>query len=181
MIICAYAGVGKSYLAHNFPNVIDLESTPFEKDWDRYFKCAKHYSDQEFLVLLSCHKEIRQRVLSLPFDERITIFPCIRDKELFRKRYEQRGNTQEFIDIQMANWDEWTSDKNCLLGEHLEYMESGEFLYDTLLRLSKLSPNRFCTYDGCLVSDCSLMKERCINPLVKYTKLFNIDKKLELI
>ena len=176
MIICAYAGVGKSYLAHNFPNVIDLESTPFDKDWNRYFKCAKHYSDQGFLVLLSCHKEIRERVLTMPYNERITVFPCIGDKELFRKRYEQRGNTQEFIDIQMTNWDEWTSENNGLLGEHLEYMKSGETLYDTIIRLSKLSPNRFCTYDGCPVSDCSLMKGRCINPLVKYTKLFNVKK-----
>ena len=38
MIICGYAGIGKSYLAHNYPNIIDLESTPFEKDWDRYKK-----------------------------------------------------------------------------------------------------------------------------------------------
>ena len=38
MIICGYAGIRKSYLAHNYPNIIDLESTPFEKDWDRYKK-----------------------------------------------------------------------------------------------------------------------------------------------
>ena len=45
MIICGYAGIGKSHLAKNFPGVIDLESTPFEKDWDRYLKCAMHYID----------------------------------------------------------------------------------------------------------------------------------------
>jgi hypothetical protein len=170
MIICGYAGIGKSYLAHNFPNIIDLESTPFEKDWDRYFKCAKHYSDQGFLVLLSCHKEIREHVLSMPYGERITIFPCIEDKELFRKRYEQRGNSEEFIKLQMDNWEKWTSENNRLLTEHLEYMESGETLYDTIIRLSKLSPNRFCTYDGCPVPDCSLMKDRCLNPLEKHVK-----------
>lgn len=169
MIICGYAGIGKSYLAHNFPNIIDLESTPFEKDWDRYFKCAKHYSKQGFLVLLSCHKEIRERVVEeLPYGERITIFPCINDKELFRKRYEQRGNTEEFIKLQMNNWEKWTSENNKLFTEHLEYMESGETLYDTIIRLAKLKPYRFCTYDGCPASDCSLMQ--CLNPLEKYTK-----------
>ncbi len=141
MIICGYAGIGKSYLAHNYPNIIDLESTPFEKDWDRYFKCAKHYSDQGFLVLVSCHKEIRERVLSLPFEERLTIFPCAGDKELFRRRYEERGNTKEFIDTQMKNWYHWVSKENRLLGEHLEYMKSSETLYDTIIRLSELSPN----------------------------------------
>ena len=170
MIICGYAGIGKSYLAHNFPNVIDLESTPFEKDWDRYFKCAKYYSNQGFLVLLSCHEEIRERVLAMPYAERITIFPCINDKELFRKRYEQRGNCEEFIKLQMDNWEKWTSENNRLLTEHLEYMESGETLYDTIIRLSKLSPNRFCTYDGCPVPDCSLMKDRCFNPLEQLAK-----------
>lgn len=170
MIICGYAGIGKSYLAHNYPNIIDLESTPFEKDWDRYFKCAKHYSDQGFLVLVSCHKEIRERVLSMPYGERITVFPCIKDKELYKKRYKERGNTEDFIYIQMINWDEWTSEKNRLFGEHLEYMESRETLYDTIIRLSRLSPDRFCTYDQCPVLDCSLMKDTCLNPLEKYAK-----------
>lgn len=172
MIICGYAGIGKSYLAHNYPNIIDLESTPFEKDFDRYYKCAKHYSNQGFLVLLSCHKEIRERVLSIPYGERITIFSCIDDKELFRKRYEQRGNNEEFIKLQMDNWEKWTSKNNRLVGEHLEYMESRETLYDTIIRLSKLSPNRFCNYYGCLVYDCSLMKDKCFNPLEKYVKIF---------
>ena len=170
MIICGYAGIGKSYLAHNFPNIIDLESTPFEKDWYRYFKCAKHYSDQGFLVLLSCHKEIRERVLEMHYGDRVTIFPCISDKELFRKRYEQRGNSEGFIKLQMDNWEEWTSEKNRLLKEHLEYMESGETLYDSIIRLSKLTPGRFCDYDEFLVSDCSEMKHICFNPLEKYAK-----------
>lgn len=177
MIICGYAGVGKSYLAHNFPNVIDLESTPFEKDWDRYFKCAKHYSDQWFLVLLSCHKEIRERVLKVPYGERITIFPCRDDKELFRVRYAQRGNSEGFIKLQMDNWEEWTSEKSRLIGENLEYMRSGETLCDTIIRLSKLSPNAFCTHDGCTVSDCSLMKDRCFNPLEKYAKTISHGNK----
>ena len=103
----------------------------------------------------------------MPYEERITIFPCINDKELFRKRYEQRGNSEEFIKLQMDNWEKWTSENNRLLTEHLEYMESGETLYDTIIRLSKLSPNRFCTYDGCPVPDCSLKKEY-INPLTIY-------------
>ena len=51
-------------------------------------------------------------------------------------------------------------------------MENKETLYDTIIRLSKLSPNRFCTYDGCPVYDCSLMKDRCFNPLEKYVKIF---------
>lgn len=74
MIICGYAGIGKSYLAKHFPGIIDLESTPFEKDWDRYLKCAMHYSSQGFIVLVSCHKEIRQLIVdNVPYFERVTI------------------------------------------------------------------------------------------------------------
>ena len=82
-------------------------------------------------------------MLSMPYTERITIFPCINDKELFRKRYEQRGSSEEFIKLQMNNWEKWTSENNRLLGEHLEYMESGETLYETIIRLSKLNLNVF--------------------------------------
>lgn len=35
MIICGYAGVGKSTLAKEVDGIMDLESTPFEKDWER--------------------------------------------------------------------------------------------------------------------------------------------------
>lgn len=73
----------------------------------------------------------------------------------------------------MDNWESWTSEKNKFLKEHLEYMKSGETLYDTIIRLSKLSPGMFCDYDECPVSDCSEMKENpCFNPLEKYVKVF---------
>lgn len=167
MIICGYAGIGKSFLAKHYPMVMDLESTPFEKDWDRYFKCAMHYSDQGYIVLLSCHEAIREKVRwGITFQDRLTIFPCVEDKEIFRSRFIDRGNTPEFVENQMKNWEKWTSPANRLLGEHLEYMESGEYLLDTLKRLSKLEAHRFCNYDACPLSDCSKMG--CVNPLSKF-------------
>jgi len=128
MIICGYAGIGKSYLAEHFPNVMDLESTPFEKDWERYAKCAIHYSNQGRLVLTSCHKELREL---LKENGAITVVPNIFDKEWYREKYIQRGNTDEFIKIQMNNWEKWLNDK--LPGEHLEILGRHENLYDWLL------------------------------------------------
>lgn len=168
MIICGYPGIGKTYLAKNFSNVMDLESTPFNNDFDCYFRCAKHYSDQGFLVLVSCHKEIREKVLKLRFDERLTIFPCPQDKDLYKRRYKERGNTQEFIGAQMENWDKWVSKESHLLGEHVEYLESGETLYKAIHRLAKDSPNRYCTFDACpMPYACFKM---CKNPLKKYVE-----------
>lgn len=178
MIICGYAGIGKSYLAHNFPNVMDLESTPFEKDWDRYLKCAKHYHEQGFLVLVSCHSEIRKRICDcdnkIAYDNRITIVPNIEDKEYYRLKYTYRGNNKKFIDIQMNNWEQWLNEKNNrILTEHWESLLPKENLNDAIIRLSKLPPYRFCNYDGCPVNDCSKMKG-CVNPLKKYVDLWRI-------
>ena len=54
MIICGFPGVGKSTLAR-FSNWVDLESTPFEKDWVRYAKVAKHMNDNGYNVMVSTH------------------------------------------------------------------------------------------------------------------------------
>ena len=151
MIICGYAGIGKSWLGHHCPNVIDLESTPFEKDWDRYAKCAIHYHKQGYLVLLSCHKEIREKICELvPFGQRLTIVPDVSDKEEYRKRYTNRGNSKEIIQLLMDNWDAWHDEHHDhILREHKNIMLPGETLYDTIIRLSKEPPSHFCNYDGC--------------------------------
>jgi len=54
MIICGFPGIRKSTLA-KFSNWVDLESTPFEKDWVRYAKVAKHMSDNGYNVMVSTH------------------------------------------------------------------------------------------------------------------------------
>lgn len=61
-IICGFAGIGKSTLARNRAGVVDLESTPFEKDWKRYVKVASHMAKNGYTVLLSCHKELREEL-----------------------------------------------------------------------------------------------------------------------
>lgn len=178
MIICGYAGIGKTFLGKNYPMVMDLESTPFEKDWDRYAKCAVHYHKQGYLVLVSCHKEIRERILDCQngvfYGERLTIVPNIADKNWYRQRYVDRGNTLEFINIQMENWEKWLNEKdNRFLTEQWEVMGQGENLYDCIIRLSKEQPYRFCNYDQCPVGNCSEMEGRCVNPLMKYVELWN--------
>ena len=57
MIICGFPGTGKSMMA-KFSQWIDLESTPFERDWERYAKVAKHMSDNGYTVMVSTHEEL---------------------------------------------------------------------------------------------------------------------------
>lgn len=138
MIICGYAGVGKSTLAKEVAGIMDLESTPFEKDWERYAKCAIHYHKNGYIVLVSCHKEIRECILSMLAGDNTnvcTIVPNVADKELYRERYTRRGNTPEFIKVQMDNWAKWLDKSNAIEGERWIEMQEGEVLKDTLLRI----------------------------------------------
>jgi hypothetical protein len=183
MIICGYAGIGKSWLAHNIKNVMDLESTPFEKDWVRYAKCAAHYSANGFIVLVSCHQELRDALrdiclrnsLSSRFEfgtEKLynftTILPDAADKEIYRKIYESRGNTQQFIDVQMNHWEEWIN-PNSIGFEFVRHLApGGERLYDYMKRMNadRKGMCSFCGYDSCLSQD--PIKTKCGKP-------FNID------
>ena len=106
MIICGFAGTGKSTAAKKIAGVIDLESTPFQKDWDTYVRVAKHMSDQGYIVLLSCHKELREKLHELGYNY-IVVYPEKEQKEIYRQRYKERGNTPEFINTQMSHWDDW--------------------------------------------------------------------------
>ena len=106
MIFCGYAGVGKSTAAKKIVRVVDLESTPFQKDWETYARVAKHMSDQGYIVLVSCHKELREELRRIGADY-IVVYPEKNQKEIYRQRYIERGNTPEFIETQMKHWDEW--------------------------------------------------------------------------
>lgn len=152
MIICGYAGIGKSWLGHNMPGVMDLESTPFQKDWATYCRCAMHYHSQGYLVLLSCHREIREAVhkaIDMCYFDEVTFMPDPGDKELYMKKYEERGNTPEFIRMQSENWDRWLDERSQrIIAEHWEYLRPGENLYQGILRLS--DPNyswKYCAAD----------------------------------
>ena len=105
MIICGFPGTGKSFVA-KFYNWVDLESTPFEKDWVRYAKVAKHMSDNGYTVMVSTHKELLKEFeqIEVPYT---VILPHPSDKEEFLNRYRVRGNSEEFIENINLHWEEW--------------------------------------------------------------------------
>jgi len=106
MIICGYAGIGKSTAAKNMPGVVDLESTPFKKNWEMYVDVAQHMNKNGYHVLLSCHKELRDELIKRkqPF---FVAVPSIQHKESYRQRYIDRGNDEAFINLQIDNWEKW--------------------------------------------------------------------------
>lgn len=105
MIICGFPGVGKTTMA-KFSNWVDLESTPFEKNWLLYANVAKHMSNNGYTVMVSTHKEMLSALEQLEANYTVVIPPLV-DKEIYRQRYIQRRSSQDFIDNVMNNWDAW--------------------------------------------------------------------------
>ena len=62
LIISGFAGIGKSHLARN-GKIVDLESTPFNKQWELYANVAIHMSNNGYDVAISSHKELREELL----------------------------------------------------------------------------------------------------------------------
>lgn len=132
-IICGFAGIGKSTLAKNKAGIVDLESTPFEKDWDRYAKVAKHMADNGYIVLLSCHKELRKTLLEKGI-EFFTVIPSsildgVDSKTVYLKRYKERGNNKDFIRLMSDNWGEFNT---TLDGEIVYELPLNKFLDDII-------------------------------------------------
>lgn len=105
-IICGFAGIGKSHLAKHSVGVVDLESTPFQKDWDTYTRVADHMATNGYIVLMSCHKELRDKLKEKNIDYWVAI-PRKENKEDYLKRYLNRGSTKEFIEMMESNFDKF--------------------------------------------------------------------------
>lgn len=108
MIICGFPGTGKSVMAR-MSKWVDLESTPFEKDWWRYAKVAKHMSDRDYMVMVSTHRELLECFEQMEVSYTVVV-PPVSDKDIYINRYKQRGNTDDFISTVEANWENWISD-----------------------------------------------------------------------
>lgn len=89
-----------------FSRWVDLESTPFRGNWLLYAEVAKHMSNKGYNVMVSTHKELLDSLEQI--EARYTVvIPPITDKNIYRMRYEMRGNSHEFIRLLDENWERW--------------------------------------------------------------------------
>lgn len=126
MIVCGFAGIGKSTLCKTKPMWIDLESTPFEKDWERYVKVAMHMDKQGYNVMLSCHVDLR-KCLHENGARYFVVMPVSGLKDEYIDRYNRRGNNPAFIESLEKNWDAYTKS---LEWEYPVYLKAGQYLSD---------------------------------------------------
>lgn len=98
MIIVGYQGIGKSTLAQNNPEIIDLESGNFWVDGNRiddwykvYANIAKHLSEQGKIVFTSSHKVFRDYLKENNIKFTV-ICPCLSLKEKWIDKLQERYN-----------------------------------------------------------------------------------------
>jgi hypothetical protein len=85
-------------------------------------------SDNGYIVLCSCHKELREELHRIGADYKVVFPDKENHKEVYRRRYIVRGNTPEFIKTQMDNWDNW-------VGNTLTWQEDGKEIEESSIIL----------------------------------------------
>ena len=98
MIVIGYQGIGKSSLAKQDKNFIDLESGCFwvndkrPDDWYEYYcNVAEHLSSQGYIVFVSSHQVVRDRLRSSPYQV-VCCAPSLDLKTQWIQKLEDRYN-----------------------------------------------------------------------------------------
>jgi len=155
MIIAAFSGVGKTTLAKLYPKkVIDFVCMPYkykldenkkytENDkanpeleyiigWEEKYVEAikKNMSDDKILLIPSAYY-----VLKLLEEENIPYILCYpqrKARNIYKKRYKRRGNSEPFIDIFIKGWNGFMDNlEKDSYGEHI-VLEPNQFLSDVI-------------------------------------------------
>jgi len=152
IIIAAFAGTGKTYLANKYSNVIDIEPANYkwnsdniitEKDKGKYQKIREEWPQNYVneiikehnnydIVLIGLNRDARNLLYKMGYEYSIC-FPSSDRKNEYIQRYKDRGNSEEFLNKQAYYFD---NELPLLYKEPLEKMilEGNEFLEEYLLR-----------------------------------------------
>jgi len=130
-IISGFAGIGKTTTALKYDNVIDLESSKFffnlpndltNQDYERlkgdssrpinfnglsdYIDAIIEAKDKYDYVLIAMFPKLIQELNNRNIDVQI-VLPHIDDVVHYKRRYEDRGNNQHWIDNMIENWNNY--------------------------------------------------------------------------
>lgn len=157
MIIAAWVGTGKSFLK-KYKNILDLETTPFRYIYDKiddyekfksspikkqkiknndfpnnYVKFLLEVIDKYDAVLIPVQSDIIELLIKKNI-EFISVFPSKKLKKIYKQRYINRGNTEDFIQHILDVWD----DKYKLLKDNnikIIDIKENEYLEDILINM----------------------------------------------
>lgn len=114
IIVCAFPGTGKSYLANKM-GYHDSDSSKYSwiqkgvrhPDWPNNY--IEHIKSLEGIIFVSTHKEVRDALYqnNIPFG---LIYPDRSLKEEYKQRYINRGSPESFIKLLDEKWDVWITE-----------------------------------------------------------------------
>lgn len=157
MIISAFSGAGKSYLAKQYTDIIDLEPMDYHWIYEDDLKrldCEKRKRNQNRILNPAWTKNYiddillydeEYNIVLISGDDHIVslldkqgilcynIYPSVNQKQDYIKRYMERGNSKEYIDFWNENFEQIIIGKQIHM-YNIEMMD-GEYLEDTLRRI----------------------------------------------
>lgn len=134
-VVVGFPGVGKTHLADNAGDlvILDSDSSSFDKsDFpNNYVKHIKSHLDDADVILVSSHIAVRKALREADI-QYIMVVPVKEAKKEYRKRFEDRGSSSEFIDLIMDNWDNYLD--NCSKDTTVIKIKDDTYLSDVVLK-----------------------------------------------
>jgi hypothetical protein len=120
IIISGFPGIGKSYITKNNTKFKIHDSDSSEFSWMgkgvRHPDFPQNYMNHILsvmydydIIFVSSHKIVREALIENGFYFYL-VYPCKELKQEYLRRYRQRGNEQDFIDMLNKNWDSFIDD-----------------------------------------------------------------------
>lgn len=153
-VICAFAGIGKTYISKKYSNVIDFDLQKFKyiynqkelynieklkgvenkvinKNWpNNYITQLRKIINKEKVVLVPADKEVRDILVKENINF-ILIMPSLDSKEQLINRYKKRGNNQKYIKRAINDLEKWS---NLKYDYEVIVLDKEEFLEDWLTK-----------------------------------------------
>ncbi len=142
VIISGFAGIGKTGLKEHVPHfdgkkIYDLSSSYFRKNpgWEKvYCDLAINLAREYDYVFISTHNMVINELLSRGTKFYI-VYPKQYCKDEYIQRYIKRGNSKEYIEKFIKNWDFFIKLLDDVPSDNKITLRTGQYLSDVIERL----------------------------------------------
>ncbi len=156
MIIAAFAGTGKSWFCKKYEQAIDFVCIPFKYynlsdfkegeevkaslDLELRFNWQKSYYE----ALVDTYKKYPNQIIVIPTIHTILnwlerdkipytlVYPEMHLCDEYKQRYINRGNTEDFLDVFIGEWEMWITFMSAHKSVDEIILRSGEYLTDVI-------------------------------------------------
>lgn len=161
MIIAGFSGVGKTYFCENTKNAIDFIIMPFKysnfyevsRNYLSEGEDIKANPDLEFVVgweeyyyhaLVDTYRRFPEQIIVIPTVVSIleklkqdhipvtVVYLNAADKKEYAKRYKNRGNSEDFMEIFLERWDEWIKAVQNHVSDNAIELSAEQYLSDLI-------------------------------------------------